>query len=330
MEDNNVEAEAKVEMAEEELLEAELDPAIKGPESTISPRQTIGDRMKAMENANLQTLNFSQPWMVRLDGHRFSGFTAKFKRPFDDRVHHCMVAACKALLVEFQPSLAFTCSDEITLVFPSFESTLPEPSEEEKARPGSGTQKAMAMFYGGRIVKIATLMSSLAGIAFDREMQKQTFDSSTESRLIDNVTNKIPYFDARVFNVPNVWDIVSNLIWRSHYDYRRNSISQYARQYYSTKQMHKVNSNQLVERMRTEHGFDWDQAPPRYRFGVLLKRQHYKKIVTYNGRDIDAKRTRTVEMSFQINKNSPEFQEFVLAKFLPTEYDDKVLVYHEE
>lgn len=323
---SNEAPEAKIELAEDDALIAEInattEPA-EGLNPSVDYRKPLGDRMKEMENVGLQYIDPKLPWMVRLDGHKFSGFTSKFKRPFDDRVHNCMVAACRALLIEFQPSMAFTCSDEITLIFPSFESTITKPETGEDNR-------GMTMFYGGRIVKIATLMSSLAGIAFDREMQKQVFDEATEAKLIENVKNKVPFFDARVFNVPNAWDIVSNLIWRSHYDYRRNSISQYARQYYSTKQMHKINSHQLVEMMKTEHGFDWHQSPPRYRFGVMLKRQNFLKKVTYNGREIEAKRTRTVELSFEINKNSPEMQEFVMSKMLPVEYESQVLVYHEE
>ena len=315
--------ETMTEVLEEELLEAEHDAPAEGPASMISPRQTLGDRMKAMENVDLKVIDPKLPWMVRLDGHKFSGFTSKFKRPFDDRVHNCMVAAGKALLLEFQPTLVFTCSDEITLIFPSFESTVAKVESGEDNR-------GMTMFYGGRIMKIATLMSSLAGIAFDRAMKAQAFDPETEANLIANVNAKVPFFDARVFNVASEWDIVSNLIWRSHYDYRRNSISQYARMYYSPKQMHKVNSATLVERMKAEHGFDWDAAPPRYRFGVILKRQNYKKTVTYNGREIEANRTRCVELSFQINKNTPELHEFVLAKLLPQEYDSQVLVYHED
>jgi len=287
-----------------------------------APKESLGDRMKRYEAENMLQVDTKLPWMVRLDGHKFSTFTRKFKRPFDDRIHNCMVAACKALLKEFHPTAVFTCSDEITLIFPSFESTLPEPSE------GTKDQERIMMF-GGRIQKLATLMASLASVAFDREMRLQAFDAEKEQKLIDHVTGNIPYFDARIFNVPNVREIVSNLIWRSHYDYRRNSISQYARSFYSPKEMHKLNSMQLIEKLQTEKGVQWADLPPRYKFGSFFKRQPYIKTVEVKGETIQATRHRTVEMSFCFNKNDDSTRDFLMSKELPQDFEQFITATHD-
>lgn len=337
----------------EELMEKELciDEPTTGSDGDQASRKPLGDRMKEMENANLQTIDPSLPWMVRLDGHKFSSFTANFKRPFDDRVHHCMIAACNALLKEFKPTTVYTCSDEITLIFPSFESEQRRQAEErasKKKTKDAGDKKAVDekqadeekngeankqennFRYGGRVQKMATLMASLAGVAFDRELRRQGIDVETEPALSRCVERSMPHFDARIFSVKTEHDIVSNLIWRSQYDYRRNSISQYARQFYSPSQMHKVNSAQLVERMLTEHGFDWNAQPGRYKFGSVLKRQRFYKLCTYNGVEVNASRSRTVELSFQIAHNGPDIQAFFLSPMLPEDFNENIVAYHED
>ena len=310
-----------------ELSDEVLDVAVAGDVST--PKQSLGDRMKAYEAQNMLQVDTKLPWMVRLDGHKFSSFTRPFKRPFDDRIHNCMTAACKALLVEFHPTLVYTCSDEITLVFPSFDSLTPVEPVDESGKKIEGERQEQVMMFGGRIQKIATLMASLASVAFDRELRLQTFDASTEQRLIDYIDAHPPYFDARIFNVPTVVEIVSNLIWRSHYDYRRNSISQYARSFYSPKEMHKLNSTQLMEKLEKEKGVKWEDLPGKYRFGSFFKRQTFTKTVEIKGETIQATRTRTVEMSFCFNKNTDSIRDFVMAKHLPAEFEPFVVVTHD-
>lgn len=45
-----------------------------------------GLRMKAYEDEELRTyVDPDLPFMIRLDGHRFSKFTAPFQKPFDTR-----------------------------------------------------------------------------------------------------------------------------------------------------------------------------------------------------------------------------------------------------
>src|SRR3712207_255199 len=59
-------------------------------------------------------------WVVlRLDGHGFSRFTQeRFEKPFDVRLHACMVETARAVLEAFQGIYAYTESDEISLLLP--------------------------------------------------------------------------------------------------------------------------------------------------------------------------------------------------------------------
>lgn len=305
------------------------------PADDAAPKMSLGDRMKSYEAATELHLDTSLPWVVRLDGHKFSSYTKFFKRPFDDRIHNCMVAACKALLVEFQPTTVFTCSDEITLCFPAFDSLHPElaapaeqtPNDETAPKPDN---RGMTMFFSGRIQKVATLMSGLASVAFDRALREQVFDPATEQKLIDYVETHTPYFDARVFNVPDVSQIVSNLIWRSHYDYRRNSISQLGRAHFSQKQLHGVNSTDVQNKLLTEKGVNWEDLPGKFKYGSFFKRQQFVKTVVINDKDVDAIRTRTVEISFKFAQNGQAERDFLMTKYIPADFEKYIVVTHQD
>ncbi|MCA9779627.1 MAG: tRNA 5'-guanylyltransferase [Candidatus Eremiobacteraeota bacterium] len=59
-------------------------------------------------------------WTVlRLDGRGFSKFTAeRFEKPFDSKFHELMLLAAEALLEEFNAVMAYTESDEISVLLP--------------------------------------------------------------------------------------------------------------------------------------------------------------------------------------------------------------------
>ena len=96
----------------------------------------------------------NEPFIIRLDGHKFSTFTRPFQKPFDERcmwgrrerrregerrrgrekgeeekerreglivvlVAAAMLKAAEQLLLHFNATSVYTCSDEITLVFPA-------------------------------------------------------------------------------------------------------------------------------------------------------------------------------------------------------------------
>ena len=102
-------------------------------------------RMLCISGSDLRVLkmkNFEQkssvdkvdpkfPWIVRLDGRRFSKLTKLFQKPFDTRgniniliyylnsiVHRAMIQTSLLLLDAVQPTVIYTFSDEITLLFP--------------------------------------------------------------------------------------------------------------------------------------------------------------------------------------------------------------------
>ena len=78
--------------------------------------EELARRHKALEGVYGQRLAAGQGAMVRLDGHRFSRFTAPFHKPYDWRLFRAMQLAAADLLALFSPRAVYTQSDELTLL----------------------------------------------------------------------------------------------------------------------------------------------------------------------------------------------------------------------
>jgi len=220
----------------------------------------LGDRMKEYEGStNSFSLDDKKPYIVRLDGHHFSKFLRAFNKPNDERIHRVMVRTTQELVIRFKPSIAFTCSDEITLVFPV--------DDEQK--------KVLNMPFGGRIVKICTIMSGVASSCFYKHIIEETKE---HPNLLRHVEKTLPHFDARAFNVPENYELVNNIKWRHLFDYRRNSISGLAHRHYGSKAIHGLHSDQLIAKL-LEKGIDWNLCENWYKWGAFVKLEKYRTLV---------------------------------------------------
>ncbi|KAF2036781.1 hypothetical protein EK21DRAFT_51932 [Setomelanomma holmii] len=219
-------------------------------------RTPLADRMKQYETAHDYTLPLDSPIVLRLDGHAFSRFTSSFRRPFDQRIHDAMIAACADLLHFFpQATVAYTQSDEITLVFPA------------------GVQS-----FSERIQKLSSLAASCCSVSFNRNLAK-CLDKQSEPRIKDSAYAKLgtAHFDARLFAVPSVEEALNCLIWRCRNDAVRNAVGAFARTTYSTKQMHGKRTGELIAMMKEEKGVIYEDAVPRWAIeGCLMKREHFE------------------------------------------------------
>ncbi|KAJ7364236.1 tRNAHis guanylyltransferase-domain-containing protein [Mycena albidolilacea] len=231
-------------------------------------RETLGERMKRYEAATDQQLPNDQPALLRIDGHGFSKFTRGFSKPFDQRMHDTM-AQTAADLLEYFPaaSLAYTQSDEITLVFPATATGRP---------------------FNGRVGKLASLAAGYASTRFNHHLAKAA----------DIPANKhgVAHFDARAFSVPDAAEALNNLIWRAKIDCRRNSIFGFGRSFFSTKQLHGLNGDAIVEKVLAEKGIDfWTSTPTWARYGTTVKRERYELdgIDALTGAEVKSTRTRT-------------------------------------
>ncbi|KAM0420970.1 hypothetical protein ACHAPT_011213 [Fusarium lateritium] len=267
----------------------------------------LAARMKDYEATTEIHLDPSKPAILRLDGHSFSKFTASFAKPFDERLHTAMVKTCADLLGAYSSaSLAYTQSDEITLVFPD----------------GVGSQ------FNGRVTKIATLAASRCSVHFYshlvaalRETPEPPVEefSSLPFPHFDNQT--LPHFDGRIFNVPNVEGCLNNVIWRCRSDAIRNSISGFARSHFSTEQLRGKNKDDMLEMVK-QKGFVYEESVPKWALeGSLVKKILVKMLVVdkKTGEPVTVVRTRTRCENRGIREFSEENLSLVRGKYWPGE-----------
>jgi len=240
----------------------------------------VATRMKQYEsqvnlvNSNIHQdkLDPSKPWIARLDGHRFSMFTKGFIKPFDERIYNAMKKTSIDLLTEFKPSIVYTQSDEITLVFPVQYIT--------KNINNQPSQVLAGIQLNGRILKICTLLSSYCSVRFCYHLLNEINSSNNNSNsdqnkvLIEKVFNA--HFDARVFNVPNDQECLYNVIWRMK-DVKRNSKNNLGLTHFTNKETHGLKPSEMVQKLRDEKQIEYNDMPGPFRLGVFIKKGLYKK-----------------------------------------------------
>ncbi|KAJ7227330.1 tRNAHis guanylyltransferase-domain-containing protein [Mycena pura] len=217
----------------------------------------LAERMKRYEAVTDLQLPADQPAIIRIDGHAFSKFTRGFDKPFDERIHAAMAATAADLLAEFpDASLAYTQSDEITLVFP-----------------------AGARAFNGRAAKLSSLSAGLASARFNYHLAR----GAEGTAPVPAEKLGVAHFDARAFSVPDPAEALNNLIWRAKIDCRRNSISAFERGFYSTK-----------EKLAEKNIDFWTSSPSWARYGTTVKRQQYEGKGTdgLTGAEVTVTRTR--------------------------------------
>jgi len=264
---------------------------------------TLGDRMKSYEEStNIFSLDPTKPYIVRLDGHHFSRFLSAFNKPNDIRIHRAMAKTTQDLVYHYKPTTGFTCSDEITLVFPVDQNNIIPPP------------------FSGRIVKLCTLMAGMASTAFYKHLVAEL---TNHENILRHVQKTLPHFDARVFNVPENYEVVNNILWRHAFDYRRNSIAGLAQRNFSSKVLHGLHSDQLLAKL-LEKGIDWHSCEPWYKWGVFVKSEKYQVLVWVGrkqGNEVpvqkEVTKIRTVVIIRELQKKyNKEDEQFILSPYI--------------
>jgi len=208
------------------------------------------------------------------------------------------------LIEQFHVTTGFTCSDEITLVFPLL---LDEKTGEYKSRAD----------FDGKVQKITTLTASFASVCFYKYLKTEKFEES----LVDHIERTKPHFDSRIFNVPTNMEIVNNLLWRASWDFKRNSISTLAQAHFSPKQLHGKNTKQQLEMLK-EKGISWDAQPDWYKWGIFAKREKFLKETEVKGSKVVAMRSKITIKSFELEKKYDQKQEqWIISKHWPASED---------
>jgi tRNA(His) guanylyltransferase len=166
------------------------------------PPRSLADRMKSYEAVYEIRLPPATPAILRLNGQAFSKFTASFARPFDRRIHDAMAATCSDMLSHFPSvTLAYTQSDEITLVFPS----------------GIGS-------FNDRVQKIWSLAAAFTSVKFNMRLAPAV--AALPKPAVKNAENVLgtAHFDGRLFTVPSVEEALRCVLWRCRGDAVSNGV----------------------------------------------------------------------------------------------------------
>jgi tRNA(His) guanylyltransferase len=208
---------------------------------------SLGDRMKAHEAASDHRLDISKPFLVRVDGKCFSTYTKPYKKPWDENITDAMeAAACELMRFFVDCRAAYTQSDEITLVFDAHCKNM----------------------FDGRIAKITSLAASVAATAFVRHiLANPDIPEKTKARPCN--------FDGRAFNVDDLCEATNNLVWRCGHDCVRNSRLNFGSAHIGRAKIKGMSCKQIVEVAKEQHGVNWEELPPRWKYGTLFKWSGY-------------------------------------------------------
>lgn len=271
---------------------------IKGVDRIMSMALSLSDRMKEYESQTQTKLIKKLPVIIRLDGRKFSKFTKGFEKPFDEDLS--MIFQIVALELRKRVDnvkFIYSQSDEISLLLTDWDHT--------KEIDGGRTDT----WYDYRIQKMVSVISSEATMLFNRELCKFYDMYSTMVNDTNTVPELIPYyksrrelfskkqftamFDARAFNLP--LDEVTNYFIFRQQDALRNSISGFARKYYSTKQLQGIKNPDKLEMVKRDFGIDFDSEISQ------LQKVGFAIITT--------EKDNTEKEKFQLDLNIPMFKD---------------------
>lgn len=198
-------------------------------------KDSLGDRMKGYEHTFRYVLPRRTYTILRLDGRAFHTYLRGSNKPFDydfiDQMSDVAIALCEEI---GGAQFAYHQSDEISILVTDFESVQTQP------------------WFGGVIAKWLSVSASLASVIM-------TTGRGTGTAL----------FDARVFTLSDPVEVANYFVWRQK-DAVRNSVSMLAQHYFSHKQLHGVNSDQMQEMLFQEHKVNWNDVSAQAKRGVVI------------------------------------------------------------
>jgi len=258
---------------------------------------TLGDRMKDFyEDRYRFTLPRRTYTIIRIDGKAFHTYTKGLKRPFDEGLIEDMNETTAYLCKNIQGvKLGYVQSDEISLVLTDFDEL--------------GTHA----WFDNNLQKMASVAASMATAKFNQlRMMRKCWDGNDVEGMLDHddLENfRLAMFDARVFQIPFIDEVINYLIWRQQ-DATRNSISSVAQSMYSPKELHGKSTDEMQE-MIFQKGINWnDYSYREKRGGVIAKIKMLMKNVEF---DTMYERTKWVSVETPIFTQEKEF----IKKFFP-------------
>lgn len=212
---------------------------------------TLGDEQKLYEQRMAgEMCLYGLPIIARLDGRGFHNFTKGLKRPYDENLSFCMRRTALALLEQTHCDIAYTQSDEITLIW----------------RNEYDQGKESKAFFNGKVQKMVSVLAATATMEFNRLISRF---------LPEEYSDRKPMFDCRVWQVPNLEVAAENLLWREM-DATKNSITMAASAYYPHSELQGKHSGDKHE-MLFQKGINWNDYPTFFKKGVYISKRTVMK-----------------------------------------------------
>lgn len=216
----------------------------------MKSKNSLGDRMKRYEGVTDYTLTRNVPCIIRLDGKAFHTWTTGLTKPWCSDLETCMHYAAIKLCSSIDGArFALTQSDEITLLVVDYQAIKSE------------------AWFDYRVQKMASVTASICTAAFNE----------IASKLMPQHLTKKGYalFDSRVYSVPD-HEVTNVFLWRQQ-DATRNSIQMLGQSYFSHKQLQKLNSSQIQEKLWEEKNVNWNNLPVYRKRGCCFYKMEYEK-----------------------------------------------------
>lgn len=207
----------------------------------MSKKSEFGNRMKGYENITRNYLINNLPVIIRIDGKAFHTYTKAYTYPFSEDLRQAMLYASNKVAQQMQGFvLGYHQSDEVSFFIENYSDIKSE------------------MWFNGNIQKIASVSASLFTGYFNEYVFQHKF------------TDKVAFFDARVYSVPKE-DVINYFFWR-YKDNSRNFIQALASLYYSHKERTNKNSAKLLNMVR-DKGVELDDIPHYFRYGTFFYKE---------------------------------------------------------
>ncbi len=223
------------------------------------PKDSLGDRMKQYEAVSTEQYFMPElPLYARLDGRAFHTFTRGLGKPYPGSkkegfaFFHLMALLCQALVKDTNADLGYVQSDEISLGW-----------KDVKTAP-----------FDRRKFKMESVFASLAGARFMQLINQP--DGGTYAEIRKRAESYIPCFDCRVIQLPNLTELANMFVWREN-DAIKNSISSYAMEFFSDKELAGKNQADRLEMLRGI-GKPWESLLSQIRRGHYFAKTNYEII----------------------------------------------------
>ena len=182
--------------------------------------------------------------------------------------------------------------------------------------------------FGGRIQKLTSLIASYTTLNFNNILKELVENQIGYSEYATDEERKYLYkmleksgkawFDARVFGVPSKEEAFNAVMWRIR-DAEKNSRSMFAQTFCSHKELLNKNGKEQTEYCFNKTGKDWNSIEDRYKYGILVKKTEYTKMVDLDEIQVfsdvsEVKRTKIVSWSEKLTKFSDESVNLIIRK----------------